>query len=272
MTLLDDYFMFCSILLTNLLHTGYMVKIQLIKYSVILISFLFPLFSGAAEVSMAFSKEIPPYIFQKNNTGIEIDIISAALALKGHTLKPHYFPLGRIPYAFTSNLVDAAMGDMGVDLTLHGGFYAKPAVIYNNVFITLKNRAISIKKPSDFDSLRVVSFQGAEKRYPKWLKKVKDENRFYGVSDQLTQVRLLYYGRYDVVLSDRYIFKYFAKKLKLMHLLDMQEVEEHKLTVDKPADYRPVFRDNKIRDDFNVGLQKLKESGGYQKIYDKYIN
>jgi polar amino acid transport system substrate-binding protein len=74
------------------------------------------------------------------------------------------------------------------------------------------------------------------------------------------------------VLSDRYIFKYFAKKLKLMHLLDMQEVEEHKLTVDKPADYRPVFRDNKIRDDFNVGLQKLKESGEYQKIYDKYIN
>ena len=94
-------------------------------------------FASAKEVLMAFSQEIPPYIFQKQNKGIEIDIISAALAVKGHTLKPLYFPLGRIPIAFTSNLVDAAMGDMGVNLEPKGGFYANPAVIYNNVFITL---------------------------------------------------------------------------------------------------------------------------------------
>ncbi|WP_235839777.1 hypothetical protein [Cognaticolwellia mytili] len=100
---------------------------------------------------MAFSQEIPPYIFQKNDRGIEIDIISAALAYKGHTLKPLYFPLGRIPIAFTNKLVDAAMGDMGVNLETNGGFYADPAVIYNNVFITMKSRKIIIEKPSDLD-------------------------------------------------------------------------------------------------------------------------
>ncbi|PCH94231.1 MAG: amino acid-binding protein [Gammaproteobacteria bacterium] len=221
---------------------------------------------------MAFSKEIPPYIFENNNNGIEIDIISAALAYKGHTLKPVYFPLGRVPYAFTHNLVDAAMGDMGVDLTLQKGFYADPAVIYDNVFITLKSRNIAIEKPSDLDLLKIVSFQGAEKRYPKWLKKAYQENRLYSISDQLRQVKLLHYGRYDVVLSDRYIFKYFVKQMKLMNVLEMYEVVEHKFTTTNSKNYRPVFKDKKVRDDFNLGLIKLKESGEVQKIYDSYIN
>lgn len=229
-------------------------------------------FTEAKEVYMAFSLEIPPYIFQKHNKGIEIDIISAALAYKGHTLKPLYFPLGRVPIAFKANLVNAAMGDMGVDLEASGGFYADPAVIYNNVFFTLKSKKISIEKPSDLDFLRVVSFQGAEKRYPKWLKKVKEEKRLYGISDQMTQVKLLHFKRYDVVLSDRYIFRYFVKQMKLMNVLEVHDVDEHKFTTVNPDDYRPVFRDEKVRNDFNLGLKQIKESGKFQKIYDNYLN
>ncbi len=245
---------------------------MVIKYCFILVITFLSYLTSAEEVIMAFSKEIPPYIFETQNKGIEIDIIYSALAYKGHTLKPLYFPLGRIPYAFTNNLVDAAMGDMGVNLLSHGGFYANPAVIYDNVFITLKSKGISIRTPSDLNLLSVVSFQGADRRYPKWLKKVKDENRFYGISDQLTQVKLLNFGRYDVVLSDRYIFNYFAKKLRLNNILETQEIVEHKLITENRKNYRPVFRNKKIRDDFNSGLQKLIESGEFQKIYDYYIN
>lgn len=89
---------------------------------------------------MAFGENIPPYVFEKQDKGIEIDIISAALAYKGHTLKPLYFPLARIPMAFKNKQVDATMGDMGIDLTMHGGFYASPAVTYDNVFISLKSK------------------------------------------------------------------------------------------------------------------------------------
>ena len=247
------------------------MKTALLKYYLLIFSTLLPSLSVAKDVLMAFSQEIPPYIFQKHNKGIEIDIISAALAYKGHTLKPLYFPLGRIPIAFKLQLVDAAMGDMGIDLTTEGGFYAQPAVIYDNVFITLKSRNITIKTPEDLDSLRVVSFQGAEKRYPKWLKKVTEEKRFYGVSDQMTQVKLLQYSRYDVVLSDRYIFRYFVKQMKLLSVVESTEVEEHEFSVVNPADYRPIFRDKEIRDDFNLGLKNLKETGEFQRIYDNYM-
>ncbi|MGB2740739.1 MAG: ABC transporter substrate-binding protein [Cognaticolwellia sp.] len=243
-----------------------------LKYCVLFISAMLSFLTEAKDVVMAFSQEIPPYIFQQQNNGIEIDIISAALAHKGHTLKPLYFPLGRIPIAFSHHLVDAAMGDMGVDLKLHGGFYAEPAVIYDNIFITLKSRNISIKVPSDLDLLSIVSFQGAEKRYPKWLKKVDEEKRFYGVSDQLTQVKLLRFGRYDVVLSDRYIFRYFAKQVPILKVLEQDEFEEHNFNLMiNPKNYQPIFRDKQVRNDFNQGLKVLKESGEFQKIYDAYM-
>jgi polar amino acid transport system substrate-binding protein len=136
----------------------------------------------------------------------------------------------------------------------------------------LKSRKISIQKPSDLDTLRVASFQGAEKRYPKWLTKVQEEKRFYGISDQLTQVKLLHFERYDVVLSDRYIFQYHVKKMMLMNVLEVHDVDEHHFITVNPNDYRPVFRDKKIRDDFNLGLKKIKESGKFQKTYENYID
>lgn len=247
------------------------MKLFLTKSILLLLMLLYSVISAAKEVIMAFSQDIPPYIFQKDNKGIEVDIITAALARKGHTLKPLYFPLGRVPIAFKNELVNAAMGDIGVDLNSHQGFYADPAVIYNNVFITLSKNNISIKTPEDLDGLTIVSFQGAEIRYPEWLAKAKKENRFFGVSDQLTQVKLLSLERFDVVLSDRYIFKYFVKQLNLVSDLDNIHFDEHLFSNSNPLDYRPVFRSEKIRDEFNQGLREIKETGQFQQIYDFYL-
>jgi polar amino acid transport system substrate-binding protein len=36
-------------------------------------------------------------------------------------------------------------------------------------------------------------------------------------------------------------------------------------------DYRPVFHDKKVRDDFNLGLAHIRATGAYQAIYDKYL-
>ena len=248
------------------------MKTKSLRCCLLFVTVLFSSIINAKDILMAFGQNIPPYVFEKHDKGIEIDIISAALAYKGHTLKPLYFPLARMPIAFINQQVDAIMGDMGVDLKVHGGFYASSAVTYDNVFISLKRNNFSISKPSDLDKLQVVSFQGAEKRYPNWLKKVEKEGRLFSISNQFTQVKLLHLGRYDVVLSDRYIFRYFAKRMKLLNVLTLDDVDEHTFTMESPDDYRPVFRDENIRDDFNFGLKKLKESGEFQKIYNRYMS
>ena len=225
----------------------------------------------SAEVSMSFGEKIPPYTFPETNSGLELEIISEALAYKGHTLKPQYYPLARVPIAFKLKWVDATMTDLGEDLSQVGGHYGNPAVWYNNIFFTLKQRNLSITKPEDLKGLTVISFQGAIKRYPKWLESVHKEGNYYEQNNQMLQVLALDKKRADVILSDRKIFKYFTLLLKREVGLEPKEVQEHEFVKLNLMDYRPIFRNKQIRDDFNEGLKHIKKTGRYQAIYDKYL-
>lgn len=220
---------------------------------------------------MAFGEKIPPFCFPETNTGIELEVIGEALAYRGHVLKPRYYPFARVPFSFKVGEVDAAMTDLGQDLQRFGGHYGSPAVFYDNVFITLKSRKLQIRQPEDLKGLSVIAFQGALNRYPEWLGPVDEAGHYHEQPDQETQVLTLDKGRHDVVLSDRNIFRYFSLKLKKERHLQQQAVEEHHFVELNPNDYRPIFRDSKIRDDFNAGLEHLRRSGRYQAIYDKYL-
>ncbi|MEH6458672.1 substrate-binding periplasmic protein [Chitinimonas sp. JJ19] len=225
----------------------------------------------AKEVTMAFGEKIPPFCFPQTNSGIELEVIGEALAYRGHVLKPVYFPFARIPVAFKNREVNAAMTDLGEDLSPYGAKYGDPAVIYDNVLITLKSRNLYLRQPSDLKGLSVISFQGAINRYPDWLNPVKQDGNYYEQNDQKVQVLTLDKGRYDVVLSDRSIFRYFTLQMKKTEGFLPKPVQEHRFTTVNPQDYRPVFRDAGVRDDFNAGLKQLKESGRFQAIYDKYL-
>lgn len=225
----------------------------------------------AVEVSMAFGEKIPPFCFPQTNSGIELEVIGEALAYRGHVLKPKYFPFARVPVAFKNQMVDASMTDLGEDLTPYGAYYGDPAVFYDNVFITLQERNLQIKKPEDLNGLTVISFQGAAKRYPKWLEAPQKAGNYFEQNDQAVQVLALNKGRYDVVLSDRNIFKYFTLQLKREQGLAPKPVQEHSFVQLNPMDYRPVFRNKTVRDDFNAGLAHLKKTHRFQAIYDKYL-
>lgn len=225
---------------------------------------------AAEEVRMAFGERIPPYSFPQTDSGIELEIIAAALAYKGHRLKPSYYPFARVPEAFRSGWVDATMTDLGRDLQAAGGHYGDPAVLYDNVFITLQSRGLTIRSPADLRGLQVVAFAGAARRYPEWLRPLQDSGHYHEVNDQAAQVKTLMLGRYDVVLSDRSIFRYYARELGRQGLAILP-VQEHAFTTPNPQDYRPVFRSRQVRDDFNQGLRQIKQSGRYQAIYDKYL-
>lgn len=230
-----------------------------------------PTLAHAMDVNMAFGEKIPPFCFPQTNSGIELEVISEALAYRGHVLKPVYFPFARIPVAFKARQVDAAMTDLGEDMSQQGAYYGDPAVTYDNVLITLDERKLQIKSPDDLKGLTVIAFQGAAKRYPEWLSAVKNAGNYTEQNDQSIQVKTLEKGRYDVVLSDRNIYRYFALQITKQSGVKLKPVQEHRFVTLNPNDYRPVFRDKAIRDDFNAGLKHLKDSKRFQAIYDKYL-
>lgn len=225
----------------------------------------------AATVVMAFGEKIPPFSFPESDSGIELEVIGEALALRDHQLKPRYFPLARVPLAFRQGEVDAAMTDLGQDLSTAQAYYGNPAVTYDNVFISLKKRAFKINKPEDIKGLSVVAFQGAAKRYPEWLIASQKAGLYFEQNNQELQVLGLNKGRYDLVLSDRNIYRYFELLLERTTLFKAKDVAISPFTIVDPKDYRPVFRDAQIRDDFNAGLEQLKASGRFEEIYDKYL-
>lgn len=224
----------------------------------------------AVEVSMAFGDRIPPFCFPETNSGIELEVIGEALAYRGHTLKPSYFPLARVPLALKAGKVDAAMTDAGEDLSASGVFYGDSAVVYENVLYTLSQRKLKLRSPSDLNGLTVIAFQGAGKRYPQWLGPVAEAGHLVEQNNQAIQVRTLDIGRYDVVLSDRTIFHYFSLQMQRETGVVPKPVTEHEFTTLNPDNYRPVFRDRTIRDDFNAGLKHLKATGRFRQIYEKY--
>ena len=52
---------------------------------------------SAHEITAAVGNSLAPYIIQSSDSGIEIDIIREALAVKNHTLRLRYPPLKQVP-------------------------------------------------------------------------------------------------------------------------------------------------------------------------------
>lgn len=230
--------------------------------------------SGALKadvVRVAFGEKLPPFIIPELNSGIQVEIVREALLVRGHVLKGVYLPMGRIPISFKDRKVDVAMLDVGEDMSIFGSHYGEPPILYDNVFITLKKNNLAIKKPEDLKNLRIMSFIGAQKRYPEWLGNLKINENYVEKNDQSVQPLLLDIGRYDAVLSDRYIFKYYSVQSKKNPRYKNFPVVEHSFTTADPGHYRPVFHDKKIRDDFNFGLKKIRKSGRVRAIYNSYL-
>jgi len=226
----------------------------------------------ADTVRMAFGDNLAPYALPQADAGIEVELVRAALAYRGHVLDAQYLPMGRIAASFKLRQVDAIMLDVGEDMTAQGGYYGAPPVLYDNVFYTLKRRGLAIRRPDDLKLLTVQAFVGAAKRYPDWLGGIARSQSYTENNFQEAQPFLLAQGRYDAVLSDRVIFQYFVLQQKKHNPgFVMPEVVAHPFIQPNPRDYRPVFRDAAIRDDFNAGLAWLRKSGREQAIYDKYL-
>ncbi|MDG0815966.1 substrate-binding periplasmic protein [Bdellovibrio svalbardensis] len=232
---------------------------------------LFCSFSFAAEVRMGFGDKLQPFCLPQSNSGINVQIIREALAYRGHSLVPVFYPMKRISTAFIAKNLDGAMIDSGIDLAPYGGIYAEPAVIYQNVFISLKKRNLRINKPSDLKGLSVIAFPGALERYPEWLQPVNRAGKYIETNDQSLQILTLQHNRFDLALSDRHIYRYFFNETERKTHQALDEVTEHEFTQANWKDYRVVFRNRTVAEDYEVGLKELKRTGRYQAIFNTYL-
>jgi polar amino acid transport system substrate-binding protein len=223
---------------------------------------------------MAFGLTLPPYVIADTSTGFELETIKEALAVKGHTLKPMFMPMQRIPLALKDKQIDAAARG-APDLVEGQGFFysAEPAAVYQDYAVSLKKNNLTINQMQDLKGKSILGFPNATVFLGEaYAAAVSGNSQYSETNDQKRQPLMLYANRVQVVVSDKNILKYHSQTIKGEADIS-QELVYHKIFSAAPAKYNnPVFIEAQIRDDFNAGLKQIKASGKDKEIMRKYVS
>ncbi len=230
----------------------------------------------AKDVTVLFSLALPPYVINepgKDAAGFELEIMRAALAVKGHAVKPQFVAMGAIPKMLAAGQADGGQRGSPELKDGAGFFYAdEPTVTYQDVAITLRSSKLPLPGVADLKDKSIIAFQGASHFLgPEFATAVKGNGKYAETSDEKRRVMQLYAKGAQVYVGDINVFKYY--RALATGVDTKQDIDIHKVFA--PSDQKinnAVFRDKQVRDDFNAGLKQLKSNGQYKQIVKKYIN
>jgi polar amino acid transport system substrate-binding protein len=207
----------------------------------------------------------PPYVDLSENSGLEYEIIGAALQKVGIELKPVFASLSRSEVLFRQGDVDGISSYKNAHLE---GYASNPYIDYYNVAATLKKKHIALSKIEDLSHYSVAGFQTSKERLgPKYQRMADANPRYTEVATQESQIEQLLRGRVDVIVADVLIIKSYQRVLKEKFGLD-SEIEIHDLF---PVNsYVVFFRDKNSRDLFNQGLKMIRQNQTYLKIIGRH--
>ena len=222
---------------------------------------------SAATVHVAFTREQPPYVLPGGQGGVEIDLVRAALAVRGHQLEVTLLPRRRIESMRNSTEIDAVATLRAKTDTPHR-YYSAPYITFQNVAITKASANLAISGWGDVIGRRVLAWSNARHDLGPAFTVVA---RSPGYEEYRQEQQNVVFWRDDsaVILIDRLIFNWYRRELKGRFDTDAA-VDYHPL-FGRGSDYTVVFRDRQLRDDFNAGLAELKRSGRYQQVMDRHL-
>ncbi|MDC0335769.1 transporter substrate-binding domain-containing protein, partial [Pseudodesulfovibrio sp.] len=154
------------------------------------------------------------------------------------------------------------------------GFSSDQTIIFQNYAISQKRDRLIINSINDLSDKRVLAFQDATAYLgPAFAEMAGGNPNYVELANQSLHVRMLSDRRVDVLISDKRIFLWWQKQFR-------QSIQKPTRAVDQsvvfhplfpPSPRRVVFIEEKMRDDFNLGLQRLKASGRFEEIIRTYI-
>jgi polar amino acid transport system substrate-binding protein len=229
------------------------------------------------EIRIGVGLSKPPYILESGREaqpasgaakigGLEVEIVEQALAAGGYRMIAESYPPARaLALVRAGHLDGMATVTEGIGAF---GHFSDDYITYRNVAITLRRRAIRLDSVADLARHSVAAFQNA--RFiltPEFAAVVAAHENYTEHPQQITQNRLLYSGRADVVIGDRLIFHALSRQVS-DGLDTAQPVMIHELFPPMPR--KMVFRDPAVRDAFNAGLKAIRADGTYAATEARY--
>ncbi|WP_199244035.1 transporter substrate-binding domain-containing protein [Bacterioplanes sanyensis] len=175
---------------------------------------IFSTAAKAEEIVMSVGLALPPYVISENNHGMELDIVRAALAEKGHQLTVKYVPFMRVKTSLEDGKVNAAM-TVNEASGLNNVHYSDVHMTYQNVAVGLQSKGHQVASVQDLASFSIVAFQDATKYLGADFAAMAKANKGYKeMARQEAQIKLLFTGRTNLVVMDRNIFTYYRGQKK----------------------------------------------------------
>lgn len=219
------------------------------------------------EVQVGMGLPKPPYIMESGTAGLDYDIAKQALAAGGYKMVAQMLPQTRALAMLRAGQLDGMLstteGIGGQD------YFTDTYIVYQNVATTLTSRHLKLRQVEDLAGYSVAAFQNASMLLGERFTLVMSGHSDYReLPSQITQNKLLFTGRVDVVVGDRLIFHYFIDKLE-RQINATQAVTYHRIFPEIPR--KAVFREARVRDAFNAGLKTIRSNGTYDAIVKQYL-
>lgn len=230
----------------------------------------------ARDVTVGIGFSLPPYVIKEEHAGLEVDIIRESFAAVGMNTQFMYLPKLRLPVAFADSMVDCVATNATYDMSYESGlesFDSDVTLVYQNYAVAMKRSGFNLQSINDLKDKVVLSFNNAVKYLGSEYAAMATENLQYKeLADQSLQVRMLYSGRVQVVVSDKRIFLYWRKKLlsgSASEDIDIKQDVQF-FSIFPPSPRNLSFKDRELCDAFNRGLRSLHKNGAYDVIVQRY--
>ncbi len=212
---------------------------------------------------LATSAFVPPYVIKTGDTGIQLEIVKAALMLAGEkNIDVVYLSNKRMIKQLEAGRIDAMLN---IPPQTHGQhIHISDSVInYLNVAITLQSKSLTIEDTTDLVGLSVLAFQNAKAYLGESYQKVIPAMESYEeVVNQMAQIDHLMKGWTDVIVLDSRVYDFYESQYVLNDTV--LPITRHLIFKSAP---RPLaFRDKQKRDAFNQALKKLHQLNMYQAL------
>ena len=233
-------------------------------------------------IVLSISNSIPPYnmIDEKipDYPGIQVEIVDLVFKRLGYKVDWRTMTNNRAFNEMRSGHIDGSLNNSSIiDERATGKYYNSLDIIdFENCLIGPLSKKKSFTKIDKFyaqlkrnPKIRLIGFQGASITFKEVLPNLLTLKNYDEVPHQKTLAATLLAGRTNYILSDYQVFKYYATKVK--PALNSNTKDSFTCLHRIPSGpHNVTFRDNTIRKNFDLEMQKLIDSGEKEKIIKKY--
>lgn len=223
------------------------------------------------KLSVGFNSHRPPYLFSAgSNSGLEIEIVKAALATQGAELKPVQFEPQDFNLKQIRNLgLDAVASAIKMDEV--EAYWSAPIFSYSLRLYSLGSKPLKINQLADLKNYKVGVAGGDPQVFSAGfaaLKQADNVQNLVHFKQPKQRFMALLKGEVDVILMEPHVMHWLMMD-SLHNNGEQIFVNSYDLLPDSHQNHL-IFQEQEHQALFNKGLAEIKASGQFEQLVQQY--